>query len=124
MRKLPFYAFCLFTFLTLSACGSIGKTLVVSGESLKGIGAEFIQVAAIYKEGCDVTKVIPAAQCAKFRAFGLHFQKSYPLVVQLWEVARSAQDVAAQDRIILVVLDLAKNLSSFAVSAVATLGGK
>lgn len=110
--------------LLAASCASMGKTLVVTGESLKGIGTEFIQVAAIYKQGCDVARTIALDQCVGFRAFGQQFQKSYPLAIQLWEAARSAGDVAAQDKITAVVSELAASLSTFAVQVVSTYGGK
>jgi len=103
---------------------SASRGLVVTGETLKGIGNEFIQVAAVYKQGCDITKVIAQSHCQSFRSFGEQFQKSFPMAVQLWEAARSASDAAAQDKISDVVSSLAVSLSDFAVIAMQTYGGK
>lgn len=79
--------------LLIGGCSTIsgmfgGNTLVVTGESLKASGNEFVKVSATYKQGCDVTKTIAPAECASFRKFGEGFQKSFPLAVSLWEAAR------------------------------------
>lgn len=108
----------------VSSCASLGKTLVITGTTLKGVGTEFVQIAAVYKQGCDVEKTIKPEQCASFRAFGQQFQKSYPLAVQLWEAARSAGDTAAQGQVEAVVAELATSLSVFAVQVISTYGGK
>jgi predicted small secreted protein len=104
----------------LAGCSTFGfgKTLIVTGTSLQGIGSEFVQVAAVYKKGCDVDKSIPASQCNSFRAFGEKFQKSFPLTVQLWEVARSTNDKAMQGNIEEVIVDLASALSAFAIQVI------
>jgi hypothetical protein len=107
------------------SCGvpSFNKTLIVTGESLDGIGKQFVQVAEIYKTGCDVTKTIDPKNCAKFRSFGTEFQKAYPLNVKLWEAARSASDSATEKKVADVVTNLATSLSEFAVAVVATYDG-
>ena len=103
---------------------SASRSLVVTGESLRGIGNEFVQVATIYKQGCDVTKIIAQPHCQKFRTFGEQFQKSFPLAVQLWEAARSANDSIMQDKITKLITGLATDLSEFAVLAIQNYGGK
>ena len=105
----------------LSSCAS---GLVVSGEALKGIGNQFVEVSAVYKQGCDVTKIITPSTCAEYKQFGEKFQKVFPLNVKLWEAARSANDAASQDKISAVIADLAANLSAFSVSVIQTFGGK
>jgi len=115
----------LLIFLAISSCATFtfGKTLVVTGESLKALGTEFVQVSAAYKQGCDVAKTIPQPQCASFRTFGQHFQKSYPLTVQLWEEARSANDKSMQGKVEDVIVELTSALSEFAVQVIPQ-GGK
>ena len=103
---------------------SCANSLVVTGEALKGIGNQFVEVSAVYKGGCDVTKVIAPSTCAEYRQFGEKFQKVFPLNVKLWEAARSANDVASQDKISSVIADLAASLSAFSISVIQTFGGK
>jgi hypothetical protein len=106
--------------LLVAGCSvfSFGKTLIVTGTSLKGIGDQFVTISATYKQGCDVTKTIPQSQCKAFRAFGEHFQKSFPLTQQLWEAARSANDKVMQDKVEEIVVDLATALTQFAVQVI------
>jgi len=105
----------------ITSCAAT-TSLVVTGESLKGVGNEFVVVARVYKEGCDLTKTIPPSQCAKFTAFGKEFQKAYPLTIQLWEAARTANDAAAQEQLDKLVVQLAADLSAFAVAVIKTYG--
>lgn len=109
----------------LAGCSanSYNKSLVVTGESLKGVGNQFVAVAATYKQGCDVTKTIPQQKCQEFRTFGEHFQKSFPLTVTLWEEARSASDTVMQGNVEQVIVDLTTALTQFAVQVIPA-GGK
>lgn len=100
------------------------KSLIVTGETLRGMGNEFTAVAGQFKQGCDVTKTIKPADCQKFKEFGLQFQKAYPNTVALWEAARSAQDKAATEKMDVVINDLAQQLSDFAMMLLTTYGGK
>lgn len=92
-------------------CG--GSALVVSGETLKASGQQFVQLGKMYKEGCDVTKTIAQKDCQAFRAFGEQFQKSYPISVQLWEAARATNDPATQQGAEVVIKDLNGRLNTF-----------
>jgi hypothetical protein len=105
-----------------TGCVSVGRSLVISGESLKAIGNEFLLVADVYVKGC-ADKTITLEQCEAFRDFGQKFQKAYPLAVDLWGVARSADDVATIKKTEDVIRSLAAGLSSFAIQ-VLTVGGK
>lgn len=100
--------------LSISACG--GSSLVVSGEALKASGTQFVQVAAAYKNGCDVAKTIAPKDCAAFRTFGEQFQKSFPLSVQLWEVARATNDGATEKSATEIITDLVSRLTAFAIT--------
>lgn len=100
MRKIRVSVWFLF-FVLMAGCGTLsnmfgGNTLVVTGESLKASGNEFVKVSATYKQGCDVTKTIAPAECASFRKFGEGFQKSFPLAVSLWEAARVSGNAELQ----------------------------
>lgn len=108
--------------ILVTGCVSVGRSLVISGESLKAIGNEFLLVADVYVRGC-ADKTIAVDQCAAFRDFGQKFQRAYPLAVDLWGVARNANDVATVKKTEDVIRSLAADLSSFA-SQVLTTGGK
>ena len=110
--------------LTLG-CATLGQTLRVSGTTLKAIGDQFVSVAEVYKQGCDVDRIIPADQCQRFRVFGLRFKQTYPLTVAAWEVARRANDVPAEKAAREVIEQLADDLSQLAVIGISAFqGGK
>ena len=109
MRKV-FVSVLLFSFLALS-CG--GSALVVSGETLKASGNQFIKTAATYKNGCDVTKTIPQTDCQSFREFAVQFQKSYAIARQLWEAARATNDPETQKGAEAVVKTFDAKLNAF-----------
>lgn len=111
--------------LLIGGCAAMSReqALVVTGESLKAVGTEFVDVAGMYKNGCDVTKVIKPADCQAFRVFGEKFQRSYPVAVKLWESARTANDSATQSETEKVVRQLAADLSAFAVLMIQAYGG-
>ena len=109
--------------LLLTGCATFnfgfGKTLEVTGETLDATGKTFVKVAGVYKQGCDVAvpRTIQQPQCAAFKTFGTHFQKSYPLAVQLWEAARSASDNDMKEDVEDIIVDLTSKLTEFAVQA-------
>ena len=109
--------------VVLTACASIGQGLVVSGESLKAVGTEFIAVAEVYQKGCAAQTIKPD-QCAAFRSFGLRFQQAYPLTVTLWGVARNANDAATAKKAEAIIQSLVADLSVFAGHVLTTIGGK
>ena len=115
MKRLVDYSLIL---VLVAGCATFnfGRTLAITGESLDGTGKLFVKVAAGYKQGCDVAqpRTIEQPQCAKFRTFGQHFQKSFPLAVQLWEQARVAKDEDMQDDVEDVIVDLTSTLTEFA----------
>ena len=45
--------------LLLAGCASVGQSLVISGESLKAIGTEFVAVAEVYQKGCAAQTIKP-----------------------------------------------------------------
>ncbi len=111
----------LLSLILLVGCASIGQSLVVSGESLKAVGNEFIAVADVYVRGC-AAQTISLSQCVAFRDFGEKFKVAYPMAIQLWGVARNANDVATAKKAEDVIKSLMTDLSVFA-SQVLT-GGK
>lgn len=116
----------LMAILLLAGCAGMTaqKGLIVTGESLKAVGNQFVDVAATFKEGCDVTKTIGQPDCQRFAIFGAKFKSAYPVAVQLWERARAAGDAATQDESEKLVRQLARELSSFAVFLIQSFGGK
>ena len=122
LRFSPILVLVLSLALMGQACGTFGQTLLVTGESLKAVGTEFVQVSAVYTQGCT-DKTIPVAQCDKYRAFGTRFKQTYPLAVNLWESARTANDAAAEKMARDVILQLASELSALAVQGLSTFGG-
>lgn len=121
------YAIALGLLLSLnSGCGtmSFGKSMVVTGETIKGVGNEFVAVGAAYKSGCDVTRTIPQSQCQSFRQFGLKFQTAFPLSTALWETARAQNDDVMKGNVEAIITDLATKLSEFALQVGLTIGGK
>lgn len=102
----------------LAGCASFGQGLVISGTTLKAVADQFVSVADVYKQGCDVTKIIPKDQCQGFRTFGLRFQQTYPLTVASWEVARRAGDNAAAGAAEKIINQLVEDLSALAVQGI------
>ena len=109
--------------VTFTGCAGTGRALVASGEGLKTLGNEFVVVAEQFKRGCDVTKTLTPAQCAKFRDFGENFKKVYPLTIRLWESARQAGDAASEKKARDVITSLSSSLAALAVEAFGTFGG-
>lgn len=105
--------------LAVASCATwnFQKSLAVTGESLDATGRQFVQVAAVYKDGCDVRKTIPAEQCKSFAAFGRKFQSAYPTVVGLWKTARAAGDAATQEKVEEKIAGLVAALSQFSITA-------
>ena len=109
--------------LALAGCASFGQGLVISGTTLRAVADQFVSVADVYKQGCDVSKIIPADQCQSFRTFGLRFQQTYPLTVASWEVARRAGDKAAAGAAEDVINQLVEDLSALAVQGIQAFQG-
>lgn len=113
--------------LTLVACGaSTHKALMTSGETLKASGQQFQTVAAAYVTGCKAGTILPG-QCAQFRAFGLQFERAFPLAVELWTIAAEANDRASVTKAQDMIAGLVGQLSLFTVQvlgAYVPAGGK
>lgn len=104
-------------------CSTFQTSLVVSGESLKAVGKEFVEVAKLYKQGCDVDKVIKQPDCQSFKQFGLKFKQSYPISISVWETARAAGDVDTANSAARSITNLAAEMSKLAVHAYTVYGG-
>ena len=104
--------------LALAGCGATAavKGLFVSGVSLEQVGEQFVNISEQITKGCEVS-AIPQTTCDKYRAFGLHFKKTYPLAVGMWEASRKANDKATQEKAENVVRSLASDMSKLASEA-------
>ena len=126
-RSLQVLAVLLWLALALTGCATgqgTGTTLIVTGETLKAVGNQFVVVGAAYKQGCDVAKTITQDRCQKFRVFGLRFKEVYPLSVDLWELARKAGDPTSEKKASGKIVELSTELATFAVGVITTVGGK
>jgi hypothetical protein len=103
--------------LLLVGCSTFSKSIAVTGESLDATGRQFVQVAALYKDGCDVKKTIAPDECKKFADFGRNFQKVFPTAVGLWKSARAAGDSTTQQALESKLGELAGALSQFSIMA-------
>jgi hypothetical protein len=101
--------------LLLTACASLGQSLEVSGESLKAVDQNFINVSAAFVKGCSAG-TLTQAQCTSYRAFGEKFKSVNPLAIQLWNAARNANDAAAAGKARSVIVQLSVDLAAFAVN--------
>jgi hypothetical protein len=114
----PFWRyFALGTMLFFASCSNVTTGLRVSGEAGADAGDQFVQVAKVFKDGCDVTHSIDPAKCATFRTFGLKFKSLYPHANALWHAAADANDVAATGHARDVILSLASELTKITIDS-------
>ena len=107
--------------MLLAGCGAYAgfKALFVSGVALDVVGDQFVAVSAQVNVGCT-QQVIPAATCAKYRAFQVRFKQSYPLAVGMWQAANKAGDTVSKGKAEDVIRSLARDLSNLASEALQT----
>ena len=98
------------------AAPSYIQGLFVSGVSLEVVGNQFAQVSTQITAGC-AQKVILPATCEKYRVFGEHFKKTYPIVVGMWRAAREAEDAESKKRAEDVIRLMSEELSKLAIEA-------
>ncbi len=115
--------------LALGACktGSPAQSaLVVTGETLAGIGDQFANVGGVYTAQCTPTLRVPelAGFCASFKEYGPKFQQAYPLAVSTFKAAAAAGDVATAQSAESKILTLSTQLSAIAGQALAAMKGK
>lgn len=113
--------------LALVGCGSVPRKLEVSGVALKAAGQQFRAVAGAYVHGCDVTvpPTLSWEACDRFRAFGERFQVGFPLAVDLWAIAKDANDRASEQGAAAAIGRLVAELGLFSADVLAVYtGGK
>ena len=88
------------------------QALVVTGESLRVLGDEFVTCAASMDAALDAGRITPA-QYRDWAHFGVKFKQTYPLGVQLWEAAHHTEDAALERQAAGVVSTLAVELGAF-----------
>lgn len=95
----------------LAACAG-AQPYVVSGESLKLVGSQFIMTATLMDAGLDKGTITPA-QYKTWAAFGRKFRVSFELAVQLWETARAVNDHTLEQQAAEIITRLAGDLVAF-----------
>lgn len=95
----------------LAACAG-AQPYVVSGESLKLVGSQFVTTAALMDRGLDNKSITPE-QYKKWRDFGERFQPAFDLAVKLWETARLSNDKRLERQAAEIILRLAEDLTAF-----------
>lgn len=113
----------------IAGCSMAGaqKGIAASGQTLIGVGTQFVSVAGMYTQNCkapaqpsgDVLKF-----CTGFAGFAPKFQASYPVAVQTWKSAVRANDIAAAQGAEATIMSLATDLSALALQAATSIGGK
>lgn len=108
--------------LLLGATCNTHQGLMGSGTALKAVGQQWVSVNDAFVKGClpSAPKLTPKT-CADARAFGEKFKKSYPLAIQLFETAVSANDTAMAADAKSVVRGLSADLVKFGLQVGLTL---
>lgn len=107
--------------LVLSGCAAVDftKGLFVAGVSLEAVGNQFVSVSTQVTAGC-AAKAIREDSCEKYRVFGEHFKKAYPVAVELWKSAKAAGDKAAVAKAEEVIIQLSEDLSRLMIEILQT----
>jgi hypothetical protein len=100
----------------VASCTSTTQGLLVSGESLKAVGTQFVAAGPAFVTGCQAGTIKPV-DCQTFKAFGEKFKQEYPLAISLWQAAVNANDAAAAKNAAAVIMSLATDLSAIALQA-------
>jgi hypothetical protein len=97
--------------------------LVITGETLAGIGDQFANVGDVYKVQCTpaVTVAELSGFCSSFKTFGPQFQAAYPLAVKTFKAAAAAKDLAAAQGAESTILSLSTQLTAIAGQALAVM---
>lgn len=103
------------------SCGSAARSLQATGVSLKVVGEQFVAISEQVTTGCQA-KAIPAPLCERYRHFGEHFKRAFPLAVGMWEIARKVDDAKTQQRAEEVIALLSKDLERFISDVLTVLG--
>ena len=100
-----------------TGCSTVGTGLLVSEKTAKVVGEDFIVTAAVFKQGCDVTKTIKLETCVEFKTFGGKFKKAYAASYDLWEAARVANDKVLEGKASEAIFHLASELATLSAKA-------
>ena len=92
------------------------KSLFITAVSLEAIGVQLAAVSEQVTVGCE-TRVIPTQPCERYRVFGEHFKRTYPIAVKMWKAADRAGDAATRGKAEDVVRVLAEDMTKLATEA-------
>ncbi len=85
---------------------------VATGDSLALLGQQFAATAAMMDQGLD-RGAVSVEQYRAWRDFGEKFKPSYSLAVELWKIARRAQDAKLEAQAAEVLAQLSIDLARF-----------
>ena len=123
MRRPQIAVLVLVAVLTTACAGlTVGKSLIVSGESLDELGKAFVQTGRLYDDLLD-RKIITVKDYRAWAEFANAFRDQYPNAVALWKLAKASRDEQGRITIEKMVGGLRSELMRFALSASAKLGG-
>lgn len=118
--------------LAFSLCllaGCAAKTtqtgLALTGQSLVGVGSQFVAAGRVYTAQCVPAPVDPKLVpfCAGFKDFAPKFQQAYPQAVATWRAAVAGNDAAKAKGAEAAVLQLSTDLAVIAGQVLAQMGG-
>ena len=123
MRRRQISALILVAVLTTACAGlTVGKSLIVSGESLDELGKAFVQTGRLYDELLD-RRIITVEDYRAWANFANGFRDQYPNAVALWKLAKASRDEEGRIQVETLIQSLRQQLVAFAVSAAGKLGG-
>ena len=103
-------------------CSSTHQGLMGSGTALKAVGQQWLAVNDGFVKGCvPSAPKLPKAQCDAARDFGVKFKQAYPLAIQLFETAVTANDTAMAADAKSVIRGLSVDLVKFGIHVGVTL---
>lgn len=98
----------------LVGCASTGKGLIITAAALDAVGDQFVAASEAYTAGCrEATRVIPKANCDRFREFSGEFKRDFPQAVAAWKNARAANDSVPAAKAEAQLRDLEARLKAF-----------
>ena len=104
--------------ITLAGCSAwtYTQSLFVAAISLETVGQQFAAISEQVTLGCE-SKAIPVQTCQRYRVFGDHFKRSYPIAVGMWRAADKAGDTMVKRKAEDVVRSLSEDLGTFTTEA-------
>lgn len=85
---------------------------IITGASIDLIGQQFIATNKLMSEALD-SNLITQFKYDEWKKFALVFQKGYPVLVDMWDVAASAEDPNKREHISAVISDMLTQLNGF-----------